>query len=86
MANPNPTKARQARKRRRKPGDVKAVLGKVWSALETAESDLGSQIPEIRLKAAHAVFQGATAYTKLLELGEHESRLRAVEEKLGLRQ
>lgn len=68
-------KARQARRRRRKPGDLKAVLGKVWEALETAESDLQSALPDTRLRAAHAIFQGSSVYARLLEVGEFEARL-----------
>jgi hypothetical protein len=36
--------------------------------------------PELRLKAIHAIIQAGSAYAKLLEIGELEARLSAVEQ------
>jgi len=77
--NENPHQARTTRKKKRKPGDLKALAGKVWSALETAEEVLSSDDTAERLRACHALFQGATAYAKVLEVGELEARLEALE-------
>ena len=73
MPNPSPHKARQAKKRRRKPGDLQDLLKVVWGALLEAEAVLdGTQgdNPELCLKAVHAVSQCAGQYAKLLEVGE----------------
>ena len=77
--NSNPNKARQARKRKSKPGDLKAVAAIVWDALETARDLLSSSDSTEQLRACHAVFQGASAYAKVYEVGELEARLEALE-------
>jgi hypothetical protein len=82
MANPNPDalKARMGKKRKRKPGTIHDVLGIVWVALAAAQDALSSELTTDRLKGCHAVFQGAQAYAKLLEIGELEARLKALED------
>ena len=77
--NSNPLEARLARRRKRKPGDMKALQAKVWTALEAASDLLESESLDERLRACHAVFQGATAYAKVLQVGELEARLNEVE-------
>ncbi|MDX2007196.1 MAG: hypothetical protein SFU83_18305 [Meiothermus sp.] len=58
---------------------MKAVILKVWNALETAEEDLQNTNPDTRLKAAHAIFQGSAAFARLAEAGELEARLAELE-------
>jgi hypothetical protein len=77
--NPNPSKARQVRKKK-KLATLKDVTFYVQKALETAHKLLKEEDTQTKLKACHAVFQGAQAFTKLYEVGELETRLKAVEE------
>jgi hypothetical protein len=82
VPNPNPHKARQAKKRRGKPGDLATLLKVVWAALLEAETVLQStqgDNPELCLRAVHAVSQCAGQYAKLLEIDELESRIAALE-------
>ena len=88
MANPHPDAlhARRAKKRRRKPGDMQAVKAKVWNALCEAEAVLlAAEDAELTLKAVHAVSQCAGQYAKLLEIGELEARVQALEAQAGRR-
>jgi hypothetical protein len=82
MPNFNPLPARQAKKQRAKPGDLAALLRVVWGALLEADAVLQSTSedhPELCLKAVHAVSQCAGQYAKLLEVGELEARIAALE-------
>ena len=82
MPNPNPHKARLAKRRRGKVGDLAALVRVLWSALLDAEAVLRStegDNPELCLKAVHAVSQCAGQYAKLLEIGEFEARIAALE-------
>ena len=81
MANsaPDALKARLGKKRRAKKGTLEDVGRKVYAALERCEMLLEDMDPTIQLKAAHGVFQGASAYAKVLEVGELEARLQALE-------
>ncbi len=82
MANPNadPMKARMAKKKRQRTGDLPALRRKLWVALLHVEDVLEqSQEPELRLKAIHAFSQCAGQYAKLIEVGELEARLVALE-------
>jgi hypothetical protein len=80
MANSNPWPGRQAKKRLRKPGNLIDLQRKLWRALCEAESVLdGAEDAELKLKAVHAVSQGAGQYAKLLEVGELEARVQALE-------
>jgi hypothetical protein len=81
MPNPQPYQARLAKKQIRKAGDLNALIRTLWHAiveareiLDTADSD------DMRLRAIHAIGQTAATYARLLEVGEHEARLAAVEE------
>ncbi|HEX2865099.1 MAG TPA: hypothetical protein VHN99_11060 [Deinococcales bacterium] len=58
---------------------MKALAVKVWTALEAAEALLTSENLDERLRACHAVFQGASAYAKVHQVGELEARLDEVE-------
>jgi len=83
MSNPNadPTKARQARrkKRRGKPGTLEDARALLWRALTRAGDLLEEEDPALCLKAIHAVSQGAAAYARIVEVGELEARLAALE-------
>jgi uncharacterized small protein (DUF1192 family) len=84
MPNPNPHHARLAKKRARKPGDMHQVLRMLWQALlEAEEVLLHAEDAELTLKAVHAISQSAGQYAKLLEVGELEARLAAVETELA---
>jgi hypothetical protein len=86
VPNPDPFKARLGRRRRRrKVGDLAALQRKLWGAICEADDMLvGAEADEFRLKAIHAFVQAGMAYATVLEIGEQEARLRAVEEQLGL--
>lgn len=78
--NPNPHQARQARRvTRRKPGSLEAARRLLWQALERAAELLGEEDPALSLKAVHAISQGTSAYAKIIEVGEFEARLAAIE-------
>jgi len=82
MPNPSPHQARLSKRRRGKPGDLPALLRVVWAALLEADAVLQStqgDNPELCLKAVHAVSQCAGQYAKLLEVGELEARIAALE-------
>lgn len=93
MSNANPTKARQAKKARRKgkPGTLEDARRLMWRALTRADEllDTESEDPEtgevrpdnaLALKAIHAISQGASAYAKIVEAGELEARIKALED------
>ena len=92
MANPNadPTKARQAKKRKRRgtPGSIEDARALLWKALQRAGQLLDAEIVEdgvsrpdnhTALRAIHAISQGAAAYARIVEVGELEARLAALE-------
>ena len=85
MPNPNPHKARQAKKRRAKPGSIQDLTEVLWRAVSTLEEHLTRtadaeevDIPEL-CKLSHALSQSAGVYLKALETGEHEGRLASLE-------
>lgn len=84
MANPNadPTKARQAKKRKRlgQMGTLDDARALLWKALERAADILESEDAVLTLKAIHAVSQGAAVYARIVEVGELEARLTALED------
>jgi hypothetical protein len=83
MSNPNPFKARLAKKRRRKPGDLDQLKAVLWGALCEAETVLRETSDEERvLRACHTISQASAAYLKLLETGELERRIQAMEQQL----
>jgi hypothetical protein len=81
MPNYNPYQARQARKRKRKPGTLQDLITVLWNALLDAQQVLDECAgdPEQTLKAVHCVSQCAGQYAKLLEVGEFEARIAALE-------
>jgi hypothetical protein len=85
MPNPDPYRARLTRKRRRKTGDLQALQRKLWGAIcEADDLIILAEADELRLKAIHALVQAGMAYAKVLEIGEHEARLAALEQQLRL--
>lgn len=80
MSNADPWKARLAKSRkRRKAGDLQDVRARLWQALEAAAGLLGNADPQITLRAVHATSQAAAAYVKIIETGELQARLEALE-------
>lgn len=83
MSNPNadPTAARKAKrqKRRGKAGTLEDARALLWRALTRAGELLEQEDPMLSLKAVHAVSQGASAYARIVEVGEIEARLAALE-------
>jgi hypothetical protein len=81
MANTSQHKARLAKRRAHKPGNLADLLKILWSAIRDAEQLLyAAEDPELRLRCVHALSQSAGQYAKLLEIGELEARLAALEQ------
>jgi hypothetical protein len=69
-----------AKKRARKPGDIAAVQRLLWRALLEAEEVLNeAEEPELKLRAIHAISQASGQYSRIIEVGELEARLTALE-------
>jgi hypothetical protein len=85
MANskPDPVKARLGKREKSKPPNIQSAAEVVWKALQTAQKILENEDSTMKLKACHAVFQGAQAFAKLYEVGELEARMVALEAKTG---
>jgi hypothetical protein len=85
--NRSPHQARMGKKLRGKPGDMHQVQLILWHALKRAQGVLDTAVEDDEtLKACHAVGQLAGQYVKLLEVGELEARLTALEQALeGMR-
>ena len=94
--NNNPTKARQAKRRKRKlkPGDLKDVQSVLWSAIVkleqhlrdvTEDEDQTTDTGEL-CKLTHALSQSASTYIKALEVGEYEARIAELERVYNLDQ
>ena len=82
MAGPT-HKARLGKKLRSKPGNLAEVQVILWYALKRSQYCLDvATDPEDIVRASHAVSQIAGQYAKLLEIGELESRLAALEQQL----
>lgn len=75
-----PHVARRAKKARRA-GTVEDVRLKLWNALLRAEDVLmDADDTATVLRAVHAMTQGAAAYARIVDAGELEARLAALEE------
>ena len=90
MANPNPTKARQAKAKKRRAraqtaGTVADLQLKLWRAMSAADDVLDDRAADaaLKLRALHALTQASSAYLKVLEVGELEARMAALEDQLG---
>jgi len=86
MANPNPTKARAANKRKtqRKLGDVELLRSVLWGVIQridgaTTTSTPNDPIDPDTLAAIRLLPQVAGVYLKSIEVGEFETRLVALE-------
>jgi hypothetical protein len=85
MPNPNPTKARQAKREKRvTPGNLDQLKATLWVAIERLEEalasdEVGNDVGKLT-RLAHAISQAATPYMKVIELGELEARIRSLEE------
>lgn len=78
--NANPYKGRLSKKRRGKSGNLDAVIKVLWEGIMTAEEILhDADEHELQLRAVHALSQAAGQYARLLEVGELEARLDALE-------
>ena len=89
--NTKPENARSEKKKRRrirKIGTVTDARRKLWQAITSAEEVLLDDQSDTLtvLKAVHAITSASTAYAKLVEIGEFEKRLEAVETLLKKRQ
>ncbi len=84
MANPNPVKARLAQRRRRKPGDLPKLMKALWETIRDVEEALETAAtPDDTCRGAHAMAACANSYVKLLQVGEYEARLAALETALA---
>ncbi len=65
-------------------GTLTDARRKLWQAITSAEDVLldDESDAQMVLKAAHAITSASTAYAKLIEIGEIEARLEAVEQLL----
>lgn len=85
MANPDPSKAREAKARKRlettDPGDFQRLKGKLWALLDKMEETLaatGKITPE-NVRVVYAFTQVAATFAKIHEIGELEARVAALE-------
>lgn len=74
-------------RKRKKAGSMEEVRRLLWRALTRAADLLEVEDPEtgqpdnaLALKAIHAISQGASAYAKIVEVGELEARIKALED------
>jgi len=85
MANQSPHDGRLAKKELHRPGNLQQLLGIMWRNVLEADA-IKTTIPEdaveLRLKAIHATIQAGSAYARLLEVGELEARMVAIEQAL----
>jgi hypothetical protein len=81
VGNKNPVAGRLAKKVHAKPGNLADVQALLWTALDKARSvmEAPEQKDDMVLRAANCIGQLAMSYAKMLEIGEHEARLAAVE-------
>ena len=89
--NTKPENVRSEKKKRRrirKMGDITDARRKLWQAITSEEEVLLDDQSDTLtvLKAVHAITSASTAYAKLVEIGEFEKRLEAVEKLLEKRQ
>jgi hypothetical protein len=82
--NPNPVAARLAQRRRRKAGDLQALTKALWQAIRDIERALETAVDHSELvSAAHALAACANAYSRLLQMGDYEARLAALEARVA---
>mgnify|MGYP001105632515 CR=1 FL=1 len=76
------TTTKPTRSRRRKPGDLATLRRVLWTGVLSAEELLGSENPELKLRAVHAIAQVSASYAKLCESSDLEARIVALEQEL----
>lgn len=85
--NPNPTKARQAKKTRRRdtPGTLEDARALLWRAIARAGDILNGEDVEDAtvLRVLHGISQGAASYARIVEVRELEARIAALEAATG---
>ncbi|KQR27261.1 hypothetical protein [Deinococcus sp. Leaf326] len=64
------------------PIDLERITNVLNKALDRAEEMLDDEDKAYRLKAIHSITQAASSLMRVLEVGEQEARLAAVEEAL----
>ena len=77
-----PHVARQARKRKRaKAGTIAQLKTKLWAAIDKLSEALETDDPKVAdlTKLAHALSQSAASYLRVVEVGELEARVDALE-------
>lgn len=85
MANPNPYQARQGRARKRQDaaGSVEDLQAALWRAIdrlnESLKSKKGADVDDAALRRMHALCQLGGVYLKVVEVGELEARIAALE-------
>ncbi len=67
------------RRRRRKPGDINGLRRTLWAGLLEVEDLLGSDDPQLKLRAAHALAALSGSYLKALELVDIVARIERLE-------
>jgi hypothetical protein len=82
MANPNPYKARKARKSR-KIGDIEMLRRKLWSAVERCEQLVNSDDCAVALRGIHALAQVSGPFLKSVEVGEMRAELDDLRQKVA---
>jgi HD superfamily phosphodiesterase len=85
--NPNPYAARLAQRRRRKAGDLHDLCKALWQGIRDAETALeqATTVAE-RCSAVHALAAIGNSYAKVLQIGEYEARLAALEAQVAASQ
>lgn len=85
--NPNPYQARQGKKAKAKPGSLDDLTATLWKAIQRldghleklTEGDSETDTTEL-CKLTHALSQSASVYCRIIETGELEARLEALEQ------
>jgi len=78
--NMNPVKARLAKRGHRYNGDLPRLQKKLWKAVEKASEIMATGGDDTTtLRAIHALAQVTGAFIKVVETGELEARLEALE-------
>jgi len=79
----NPYRARMEKRAKRTPGDLQALRKRLWAVVLSSYDDIVNEVdPAVRVKHYYAFTAIVQSYAKLLEIGEHEARLSALEEKV----
>jgi uncharacterized small protein (DUF1192 family) len=79
--NRNPYRARMQKRLQRTPGDLQDVKHRLWAVLLASYDDIVDE-PEPQVRRAHyyAFTAIVNTYSKLIEVGELEARIAALEQ------